>query len=174
VSAPAHVSILAVALNEDQPILVEWVWQLGTRVMHAVLEIRCFDHPRAETERSRASDRRLLDHFCHTHWLDSSQVEVDELAMERRLLCVQLSRMARIRAPACGSLVRGSVPWLRISSRFQPMPTPNSNRLPLRWSTLATSLAAMIGLRSMTRQTPLPIRGRLVASAAEVRATNRS
>jgi hypothetical protein len=30
------------------------------------------------------------------------------------------------------------------------------------------------GSRSMTRQTPLPIRGRLVASAAEVRATNRS
>ena len=54
--------------------------------------------------------------------------------------------------------VRGSVPWLRISSRFQPAPTPNSNRPPERWSSEATSLAVMIGSRSMTRQIPLPTR----------------
>jgi hypothetical protein len=82
--------------------------------------------------------------------------------------------MARIRSPASRTRVRGSVPWLRISSRFQPIPTPNSNRPPLRWSTLATSLAVTIGSRSITRQTPLPIRSRLVASAAAVNATNRS
>ena len=69
---------------------------------------------------------------------------------------------------------RGSVPWLRISSRFQPAPTPNSNRPPDRWSTLATSFAVMIGSRSMTRQMPLPTRSRLVAAAAAVSATNRS
>ena len=39
---------------------------------------------------------------------------------------------------------------------------------------LATSLAVTIGSRSMTRQMPLPIRRRLVATAAAVIATNRS
>ena len=75
--------------------------------------------------------------------------------------------MSRIR-------VRGSVPWLAISSRFQPAPTPNSKRPPDRWSTLATSLAVMIGSRSTTRQMPLPTRRCEVAAAAAVSATNRS
>ena len=39
---------------------------------------------------------------------------------------------------------------------------------------LATSLAVMIGSRSMIRQMPLPTRSRLVAAAAAVSATNRS
>ena len=39
---------------------------------------------------------------------------------------------------------------------------------------LATSLAVMIGSRSMTRQMPLPTRSREVAAAAAVSATNRS
>jgi len=69
---------------------------------------------------------------------------------------------------------RASVPWLAISSRFQPAPTPNSKRPPERWSTLATSFAVMIGSRSTTRQMPLPTRRRDVAAAAAVRATNRS
>ena len=43
--------------------------------------------------------------------------------------------------------VRGSVPWLAISSRFQPAPTPKSKRPPERRSTLATSFAVMIGSR---------------------------
>ncbi len=70
--------------------------------------------------------------------------------------------------------VRGSVPWLRISSRFQPAPTPKSKRPPERWSTLATSLAVTIGSRSITRQMPLAIRSRLVAVAAAASETNRS
>ena len=70
--------------------------------------------------------------------------------------------------------VRGSVPWLAISSRFQPAPTPNSKRPPERWSTEATSLAVVIGSRSMTRQIPLPTRRLEVAAAAAVSATNRS
>ncbi len=69
---------------------------------------------------------------------------------------------------------RGSVPWLSISSRFQPAPTPNSRRPPERWSTLATSLAVVIGSRSITRQMPLPTRSFEVAAAAVLRATNRS
>ncbi len=68
----------------------------------------------------------------------------------------------------------GSVPWLAISSRFQPAPTPNSTRPPERWSMLATSLAVMIGSRSMIRQMPLATRSRRVATAAAVIATNRS
>ena len=66
--------------------------------------------------------------------------------------------------------VRGSVPWLLISSRFQPAPTPNSKRPPDRWSTEATSLAVTIGSRSITRQTPLPTRSVEVATTAAVAA----
>ena len=39
---------------------------------------------------------------------------------------------------------------------------------------LATSLAVMIGSRSVTRHMPLPTRNRLVESAAAVMATKRS
>ena len=69
---------------------------------------------------------------------------------------------------------RGSVPWLSISSRFQPAPTPNSKRPPESWSTLATSLAVVIGSRSTTRQMPLAMRSFDVVAAAVLRATNRS
>jgi hypothetical protein len=69
---------------------------------------------------------------------------------------------------------RGSVPWLRISSRFQPAPTPNSTRPPLSRSSDATSLAVMIGSRSMTRQMPVPSRSSVVAIAAAVSATKGS
>ena len=68
----------------------------------------------------------------------------------------------------------GSVPWLRISSRFQPAPTPNSIRPPESRSTLATAFAVTIGSRWITRQIPVPIRSRSVAAAAAVRATNGS
>ena len=67
-----------------------------------------------------------------------------------------------------------NIPWLAISSRFQPAPIPNSSRPPERWSTDATSFAVVIGSRSTTRQMPLPIRSVDVASAAAVSATNRS
>ena len=67
-----------------------------------------------------------------------------------------------------------SVPWLRISSTFQPAPTPKRNRPPERTSIDATSLAVMIGSRSITRQMPVPISNRSVAMAAAVNATNGS
>jgi hypothetical protein len=63
---------------------------------------------------------------------------------------------------------------LRISSRFQPAPTPNSKRPPEIVSTEATSLAVMIGSRWLTRQMPVPTRSRCVALAAAVSATNGS
>src|SRR3984885_10195373 len=68
---------------------------------------------------------------------------------------------------------RGSVPWLAISSLFHPAPTPNSNRPPDMKSTEATSLAVMIGSRSITRHTPDPTRSRLVAASAAVPAGQR-
>ncbi len=58
---------------------------------------------------------------------------------------------------------RGSVPWFRISSRFQPPPTPNSNRPPESASSEATALAVTIGSRSTTRQIPVPRRSVSVA-----------
>ncbi len=66
------------------------------------------------------------------------------------------------------------VPWSSISSRFQPPPMPKITRPFERASRLATSLARVIGSRSMTRQMPLPIRILLVAAAAKDIATNRS
>ncbi len=50
----------------------------------------------------------------------------------------------------------GSVPWLRISSRFQPAPTPNRKRPFESRSTVATSFAVVIGSRSTIRQMPVP------------------
>ena len=82
--------------------------------------------------------------------------------------------MARTRSRISRMRVRGSVPWLAISSRFQPAPTPNSKRPPERWSRLATSLAVMIGSRSVTRQMPLPTRSDEVAASEVASATNRS
>jgi hypothetical protein len=87
---------------------------------------------------------------------------------------VQIAFIASTRSPISAIRVRGSVPWLRISSRFQPAPMPNSNRPPEMRSTLATSFAVVIGSRSTTRQTPLPTRSRVVAVSAAVTATNRS
>ena len=70
--------------------------------------------------------------------------------------------------------LRGSVPWSRISSRFQPPPTPNSKRPPDSTSSDATSLAVVIGSRSTIRQMPVPTRRRSVTVATAVSATNGS
>src|SRR4030095_13969558 len=85
---------------------------------------------------------------------------------------VQIAFIASIRSRIRPKRVAGSVPWLRISSRFQPAPTPNSNRPPERWSTDATSLAVVIGSRSITRQIPVPIRSVLVAGGTAAAAEN--
>ena len=87
---------------------------------------------------------------------------------------VQIAFIASIRSRIRPKRVSGSVPWLRISSRFQPAPTPNSKRPPERWSTEATSLAVVIGSRSITRQIPVPTRSVSVAVAAAAQATNGS
>jgi hypothetical protein len=45
---------------------------------------------------------------------------------------VQIALMASTRSRSTAIRLRGSVPWLAISSRFHPAPTPNSNRPPDR------------------------------------------
>ena len=42
--------------------------------------------------------------------------------------------------------VSNSVPWLAISSAFQPPPMPNMKRPPDSWSSVATCLAVWIGI----------------------------
>ena len=82
--------------------------------------------------------------------------------------------MASTRSRMIEKRRRGSVPWLRISSRFQPPPTPNSKRPPESRSSDATAFAVMIGSRSTTRQMPVPMRSRSVACATVASATNGS
>ena len=60
------------------------------------------------------------------------------------------------------------------SSASQPTPTPKSKRPPDSLSRLATSLAVTSGLRSGTRQMPVPSRRVLVCAAAYVSAANGS
>ena len=67
-----------------------------------------------------------------------------------------------------------SVPWFSISSAFQPPPMPKSMRPPETKSRLATSLAVVIGSRSMIRQMPVPTLSRVVTAAAVASATNGS
>jgi len=67
-----------------------------------------------------------------------------------------------------------SVPWFSISSAFHPAPMPKRNRPPDSRSRLATSLAVVIGSRSMIRQMPVPILRRVVAAAAAIRETKGS
>src|ERR1700685_3120632 len=66
--------------------------------------------------------------------LTNSPLKLASLSVQIAFIASILSAISRIR-------VRGSVPWFRISSRFQPAPTPNSNRPPERWSIDATSFA---------------------------------
>jgi lathosterol oxidase len=67
-----------------------------------------------------------------------------------------------------------AVPWLAISSAFQPPPMPKSTRPPDSRSRVAISFAVTMGSRSITRQMPVPRRSRLVAPAADMRATKGS
>ena len=86
----------------------------------------------------------------------------------------QIVSMASTRSRISEKRVRGSVPWLRISSSFQPAPTPNMKRPPLIRSTVAAAFAVRIGSRSTTRQMPVASSSSVVAAAAAVRATNGS
>ena len=87
---------------------------------------------------------------------------------------VQISFIARTRSRRSFQRVLNTVPWFSISSAFQPPPMPNRKRPPERRSSVATSLAVVIGSRSMTRQIPVPSLSRLVAAAATVSARNGS
>ena len=66
------------------------------------------------------------------------------------------------------------MPLFSISSLFQPAPMPNSKRPPDRRSSVAISLAVVIGSRWISRQMPVPMRSVVVAAAAAVSATNGS
>ena len=70
--------------------------------------------------------------------------------------------------------VRGSTPWLAISSRFQPSPTPSSNRPSLIRARLATALASTIGSCWQTSDTAVPSPIRSVTAAIAASATNGS
>jgi hypothetical protein len=87
---------------------------------------------------------------------------------------VQISFMASTLSRSRPNRVCGSVPWFRISSAFHPAPTPNRKRPPDRRSSEATSLAVVIGSRSMTRQIPVPMRSVDVTAAAALSATKGS
>src|SRR4029079_8204585 len=58
---------------------------------------------------------------------------------------VQIARMASMRSRMTLLRFLKSVPWLAISSAFQPAPTPKMNRPFEIWSTDATDFAVWIG-----------------------------
>ena len=66
------------------------------------------------------------------------------------------------------------MPWLRISSLFQPTPTPKAARPPDTASRLATSLAVWITSRWGSSAIPVPSTSREVTGAAAASATNGS
>ena len=88
--------------------------------------------------------------------------------------CVQIAFIASTLSRMRLERVVGSVPWFRISSMFQPAPTPNRKRPSEMWSSVATSFAVTMGSRSMIRQTPVPTLSRSVAVAAAASPTNGS
>jgi hypothetical protein len=60
---------------------------------------------------------------------------------------VQITFMASTRSRASLWRLAKTVPWLAISSSFQPLPIPNRKRPPETWSIEATCLAVWIGSR---------------------------
>jgi hypothetical protein len=87
---------------------------------------------------------------------------------------VQISFMASTRSRISASRVFGSVPWSRISSRFQPAPIPNRNRPSLTRSSVATFFAVWIGSRWTTRQIPVASLSFVVTAAARAPRTART
>ena len=87
---------------------------------------------------------------------------------------VQIAFIASIRSRASLWRVAKAVPWLAISSWFQPLPTPNRKRPPETWSSDATDFAVWIGSRCTTRQMPVPTSSVFVAHAAAVSVTKGS
>src|SRR5262245_24141105 len=87
---------------------------------------------------------------------------------------VQISFIASTRSRSRRQRDLNAVPWFSISSAFQPPPIPNSTRPPESRSSVATSLAMVIGSRSITRQMPVPSFRRFVAAPAAISATNGS
>ena len=95
---------------------------------------------------------RLLDRLGP----QEDRVEVDVLAVELGLLAVQIC----FNAASCSSIsaprVVGSVPWLRISSRFHPTPTPKATRPSDTRSRLATCFAVWMTSRWGSSAIPVP------------------
>jgi hypothetical protein len=88
---------------------------------------------------------------------------------------LQIAFIASMRSRSSVPRRSGSVvPWFAISSRFQPLPTPNSARPFDNTSSDATSLAVWIGSRWITSATPVPSLILLVTLAAAASATNGS
>src|SRR4029077_7642846 len=90
------------------------------------------------------------------------------------LLLVQIARMASMRSRITLLRFLTPVPWLAISSAFQPAPTPKMNRPFEIWSTEATDLAVWIGSRCGTRQTTVAIFRGVVTAATAPSTTNGS
>jgi hypothetical protein len=83
-------------------------------------------------------------------------------------------RFLALRITAGGPRSVKSPPRMVDSSRFHPVPMPNRNLPPQASSSVAICLAVRIGLRSGTRQIPVPSLRRLVVTAALANAINGS
>jgi hypothetical protein len=87
---------------------------------------------------------------------------------------VQISFIASIFSRTIFHRSLKTAPWCSISSAFHPAPMPKMNRPPEIISRLATSLAVVIGSRSMMRQIPVATLIRVVTAATAVSATKGS
>ncbi len=89
-------------------------------------------------------------------------------------LRVQIATIASTRSRNSAKRPSNAVPWLFISSSFQPAPTPNRKRPFEMRSSDATCFAVWIGSRCTTRQIPVASLIRDVTAAAADSATNGS
>ena len=87
---------------------------------------------------------------------------------------VQISFMASTRSRITAMRCLKSVPWLRISSAFQPAPMPNRKRPFETRSRVATLFAVWSGSRCTTRQMPVATFSVVVTAAAAASATKGS
>ena len=86
----------------------------------------------------------------------------------------QMARIALTRSAISAKRRLGSAPWLAISSRFHPAPTPNRKRPAESWSRVATVFASTIGSCSTTSEMAVPTLSVVVAAAALISATKGS
>ena len=82
--------------------------------------------------------------------------------------------MASMRSHMIETRYRGSAPWLAISSRFQPAPTPTTTLPSDSWSRVEICLATTIGSWSGSTSVPIPSVIVRVAVAMQARLTMQS